>query len=343
MAPTRAGGGHSFRAQRYRHGHDQGLRRISTRATPPMDLHGPHPVVGACSPRMRRGTHTDAMVPTPLATSPAVLDNLSECWGCSSTPGNPGPRPGDFPRSPLPSALVPAGAGDDSVEFHQPFAVGQFAQLRRQFGEFLAIFAGGRFVKHLAQAVEVGLRRARAFRRGEAFGAHVRARRVHARHQPMSASLGTPLTKMMFDGFTSRWTRPLPCRCSSAVAARGRCGRIPRTAAGRGREIALERARGVVVRVDLAAGGLVVGQFHHVIEAVVAAADVEDVHLAVVPAGDRFELEDALELALERPVVIEGLAVDDLDRAEAPVTLRASQTSGSEWVRKGGSRCILVF
>ena len=36
---------------------------------------------------------------------------------------------------------------------------------------------------------------------------------------PMSASLGTPLTKMMFDGLTSRWTRPFACRCSSAVAS----------------------------------------------------------------------------------------------------------------------------
>ena len=43
---------------------------------------------------------------------------------------------------------------------------------------------------------------------------------------------------------------------------------------------------------------------------------MEDVHLALVPPGDRLELEDALELALEGAVVIKGLAVDNLHGAK---------------------------
>jgi hypothetical protein len=62
----------------------------------------------------------------------------------------------------------------------------------------------------------------------------------------------------------------------------------------------------------------VIGEFHHVVKAPrrVIAPDVEDVHLAVVQAGDRLELADAFELALVGPLVLEAVAIDHLHRAE---------------------------
>jgi hypothetical protein len=67
---------------------------------------------------------------------------------------------------------------------------------------------------------------------------------------------------------------------------------------------------------NLAAGRLVIRQLHHVIKVFFAAADVEDVHLALVLARNRFELLDAFELALERPIPIERTAVNDLHGPE---------------------------
>ena len=63
-------------------------------------------------------------------------------------------------------------------------------------------------VKDFAQTVEVSLGLP-PFGRDEPFRAHEGASGVDARTSPMSASLGTPFTKMMFDGLMSRWTRPL--------------------------------------------------------------------------------------------------------------------------------------
>src|SRR6266540_3731554 len=48
----------------------------------------------------------------------------------------------------------------------------------------------------------------------------------------------------------------------------------------------------------------------------VVATHVEDVHLAVVSARDRFVFLDALKFALVRAVVIEGPAIHYFDRAE---------------------------
>ena len=80
-------------------------------------------------------------------------------------------------------------------------------------------------------------------------------------------------------------------------------------------EFAAEIARGVGGFVNVLAAAHVVGQFHDVVEAVLGAADVEDVELALVAAGNRLEPLDAGELALEGPVVIESAAADDLHRA----------------------------
>ena len=59
-----------------------------------------------------------------------------------------------------------------------------------------------------------------------------------------------------------------------------------------------------------------VRQLHHVVEIILRAADLEDVHQPFVRTRDRLELLDAFELALERPGVLERGAVNDLDRAQ---------------------------
>jgi hypothetical protein len=61
----------------------------------------------------------------------------------------------------------------------------------------------------------------------------------------------------------------------------------------------------------------IIRQFHHVIEIsrLVVAPDLEDVHEALMRAGDRLELLDAAELALEMFRPLEGGAAHHLHRA----------------------------
>src|SRR3989442_5675315 len=62
----------------------------------------------------------------------------------------------------------------------------------------------------------------------------------------------------------------------------------------------------------------VIRQLHHVIEVAcrVVAADVEERKLSGMFAGDAFEVLNALKLALERPVLVEGVPPDDLRRTQ---------------------------
>src|SRR5258708_7490133 len=82
-------------------------------------------------------------------------------------------------------------------------------------------------------------------------------------------------------------------------------------------QLAFEAFGSVGLRVDLLAGLLIVGQFHDVVEVagLIVAADVEDVDLTVVRAGNRLKLLDALEFPFERPVMLEGAAINDFDGA----------------------------
>ena len=134
--------------------------------------------------------------------------------------------------------------------------------------------------------------------------------------RPMSASLGMPFTKTMFDGLMSRWTRPWRWRFSSAVVrARPRRRHSSTGKPAAQEEFAAEIARGVAGFVNRRAPAHVVGQFHDVVKAIRAAANLEDVELALVAAGNRLEALHARELALERTVVVEGAPVNDLHRA----------------------------
>ncbi len=61
-----------------------------------------------------------------------------------------------------------------------------------------------------------------------------------------------------------------------------------------------------------------VRQFHDVIEIVLGTADLEDVHQALMRAGDGLEALDPAELAFEGAIVLENVAIDELDGAEGP-------------------------
>src|SRR5258708_6241194 len=59
----------------------------------------------------------------------------------------------------------------------------------------------------------------------------------------------------------------------------------------------------------------IIGQLHHVKEAALALAHVQDIDLRGVRTGNRLESPDAIKLALVRTVAVEGFAIDDLHRA----------------------------
>jgi hypothetical protein len=59
----------------------------------------------------------------------------------------------------------------------------------------------------------------------------------------------------------------------------------------------------------------IVGQLHHVVEIVLGAAHLQDIHQPFVRAGNGFEPLNALEFPLERLAVFEGLPRDDFHRA----------------------------
>src|SRR5580765_2597857 len=80
-------------------------------------------------------------------------------------------------------------------------------------------------------------------------------------------------------------------------------------------DLAAQRSRDVALRVDLLAGVQIISQFHHIIKAIAAATDVQDVDLRLVQPRDGFESLDAVELTFERVVVVKIGSVDDFDGA----------------------------
>jgi hypothetical protein len=74
------------------------------------------------------------------------------------------------------------------------------------------------------------------------------------------------------------------------------------------------------VRASVSLPSRIVRQFHNVVEigGGVIAPNLQNVHQTVVGAGDGFELLQSSELALEMLDALEGLAVDDLHRAQSP-------------------------
>ena len=83
-----------------------------------------------------------------------------------------------------------AGAQQHGVQLHQGDGFAVRADLREWLGEFVAVFPHRGFVEHLAQRVEVGLRRGGAFGRDEPFRADERVRACGLGHQTDVGQLG---------------------------------------------------------------------------------------------------------------------------------------------------------
>ena len=105
-------------------------------------------------------------------------------------------------------------------------------------------------------------------------------------------------------------------------------------------EIALQRARLVMSSVDLAAGQMVVRQFHTIIEVIARPADVQNVDKPGVLARDRLERGHSFELAAERALTLECAAVNNFyrtqcasDRARQPnLAVRAAPDHAQHFV-----------
>src|ERR1700730_19032155 len=69
--------------------------------------------------------------------------------------------------------------------------------------------------------------------------------------------------------------------------------------------------------VDLAAGHVIVGQLHDVIEIIVRTPDMQDVDETGVRARYRFESGHALKLALKRALTFERRTIDHFHRAQS--------------------------
>ena len=81
-------------------------------------------------------------------------------------------------------------------------------------------------------------------------------------------------------------------------------------------KIALQGAWLIIDDVDLAAGQMIVRQFHAVIEIFVGPADVENVDKPGVSARDRFERGHSFELAQKRAFAFKRIAINNFYRAQ---------------------------
>jgi hypothetical protein len=99
---------------------------------------------------------------------------------------------------------------NDFVEFEQSLLVSELVPIRRQFRKCLALAAHADFVKDLSEAVEIGLCRARSFRRHVAFGANERAGFSRASHQTDVRQFGHAVYKDDVRWFDVTVDGPLP-------------------------------------------------------------------------------------------------------------------------------------
>src|SRR5262249_8040774 len=108
---------------------------------------------------------------------------------------------------------------DDGIQFQPARILRPCRQVRKWLRKILMALAGAHGIEHDPQTVEVRLGSARPLRGNKTLGAHKRSRLPQAATGPTSASFGTPPTKIIFDGFTSRCTSPWRCRCPNALVS----------------------------------------------------------------------------------------------------------------------------
>ena len=209
-----------------------------------------------------------------------------------------------------------AGAENHLVELGERGAVGQFADAGGQLGKLLAIATGADLVKHLAQAEQVGLHRARTFRRQVAFGAHERHGGLRQRDEADVGQLRNAVHKDNVRGFDVAMDEAVAVEVFERRGqGEAEADALVHRQTTVQKEFAAEIARGITRLVNGRTPAHVVGQLHDVIEAVRAAAYLEDVELALVTARNRLEALHPGELTLERAVVIERTPLNDFHGA----------------------------
>jgi hypothetical protein len=81
------------------------------------------------------------------------------------------------------------------------------------------------------------------------------------------------------------------------------------------RQDAVKRLWAIRLRIDLLAGELIIGQFHHVIKVSLLPTDMKHIQLAVVSTRYGFEPVETAVFTVESPPCIEMILIDDLHRA----------------------------
>ena len=240
----------------------------------------------------------------PVAAALAALEVVKRC-------GQPHGR-GDLA---LGDARL-ADIADDLVQLQPALALQACRQLIGKLGEIKPILSRRDLIEDFPQRIDIRLRGAGTLGRHEALGADEGAL-VAGGDEADVGELGLAVDKNHV-GRLDVAVREVPLvevpegfrKAHSDIDAQGGVqadgdAAIPAQGAGL-----------VFDRVDLLAGAHIITELHHVViegDAVRAAADVEDVHQARMVPGNGLELQDALELPLEGALVVEILAVDDLD------------------------------
>ncbi len=188
-----------------------------------------------------------------------------------------------------PVQFGPASLENHLVQFQEPLVVGSLPHPRRQFRKILAIFAGADFVKHFAQAINIGLRRAWAFRRDEAFSADVRPGLLHLGHQPNVRQLGHSVDKDDVGRLDVAVNEPAFVEFGQRMAQRqAQLQTFLHRELSAGGNLLGQRLGRIAFGLDALTRKLVVAQLHHVVEIALLLVDpnVQHVNKAFVRTGD---------------------------------------------------------
>ena len=211
-----------------------------------------------------------------------------------------------------------AGLADHAVQIdpERPLAV---VQIIRHLGELHAVLPAAHLIEHLAQAVEIRLRRARPLRRHKALRAHEGALARHG-HQAN--------VRQLADAAAVNDVRGLDVAVRQAALVHV-VQRIRDEGPGFLTEVKIEppmifhvraeRARRVSDQViNVRPHHRVIRQLHHIVieAALLVPAHVQNVHQPGMPTRDRLELLNALELAMEGLGQLKVLPPHDFHRAQ---------------------------
>jgi hypothetical protein len=156
----------------------------------------------------------------------------------------------------------------------------------------------------------------RALRRDKSFRPHETLGLTLFSHQPDVGQLGDAVHENDVRGLDVTMDQPVLVHVRQALRQHQRHfhARLESQPPLR-RHFAPQGLWDVTRRIDLLTALHTIRHFHHVVEAQLSAANLRHVHQPLVRPRDGLELLDAVELALERPGVIERVSIHDLHSA----------------------------